>query len=783
MQQHPGRCLLCGAVVLLTGAAVAAAQHAPGIGYMFPPGGPAGSTVEVVLGGYDWTPDMQLFVHDQRIELELTGPPGPVIVPEPPYWFGKKARRSPFLLPRETPAKLTIPADVEPGLVRWQAANANGATASGFFYVGGEPEVVEREDRQQPMPIASLPVTVSGRIKHIEQVDRYRFRVPQSGPVTCAVVASQLGSELRAVLEVRDQSGELIADAADTAGEDTALTFAAEANHTYELSIYDVDFRGNRAFVYRLSLTDGPRVVAALPAVVSRGAEGEVELTGYGVATGAAKLESVRRNIRVPADAGPGPWAYRLETPHGMAPPFHLHVSSNPVALEPAAVENETPLLSLPVALCGVIEQRHGVERFRVQGTKGELLSLTASARRIGSPLDLSLAVVDQTGKELARNDDLPETTDAALEWKVPADGEYEIRIGDLSGRSGSRAAVYHLAVEKAQAGFELEAPERINVPIGGQGKLSLKAKRSGGFVGPIAVRVTGLPPGVGVPEELAIAERKNALNIDFTAAEDAAATAAMVTLAGEAKIDDKLVQQSAGPLLLATTIAPPFSVDAEGKDDVTKWPRGTTFPAPVLIERDEGFHEPIVLEMTSKQGRHRQGIRGPELTVPPGVERILYPVFLPEWLETTRTSRMVVNGVAQVADPQGNVRYSLARQKTRMGFLPVGALLTLAAEQSELEIAAGQPFTVELTVSRSEKLSDPVRIELVDGSEQAETFVAEPRILGPGTTQVAFTVTPPTSFAGPGECTLTFRATAMQAGHLPVVSEADVLVICAEAD
>ncbi len=32
------------------------------------------------------------------------------------------------------------------------------------------------------------------------------------------------------------------------------------------------------------------------------------------------------------------------------------------------------------------------------------------------------------------------------------------------------------------------------------------------------------------------------------------------------------------------------FSIDAEGKDDVTKWPRGTTFPAPVLIERDEGF-------------------------------------------------------------------------------------------------------------------------------------------------------------------------------------------------
>ena len=81
------------------------AQQVPSIGYMFPPGGQAGSTIDVVLGGYDWTPDMELFVRDSRIQLVMTGAPGPVIVPEPPYWFGKKARRGPFMLPRETPAK------------------------------------------------------------------------------------------------------------------------------------------------------------------------------------------------------------------------------------------------------------------------------------------------------------------------------------------------------------------------------------------------------------------------------------------------------------------------------------------------------------------------------------------------------------------------------------------------------------------------------------------------------------------------------------------------------
>src|SRR6187200_1752494 len=102
---------LLGAVVLLISAVESVqAQEAPLMGYMYPAGGQAGQTVDVVLGGYEWTPDMQVFVHDPRIRLEIAGAPGPVIVPEPPYWFGKKSRRGPFKMPRETPAKLTIPA-------------------------------------------------------------------------------------------------------------------------------------------------------------------------------------------------------------------------------------------------------------------------------------------------------------------------------------------------------------------------------------------------------------------------------------------------------------------------------------------------------------------------------------------------------------------------------------------------------------------------------------------------------------------------------------------------
>ena len=135
-----------------------------------------------MLGGYNWTPDIELFVHDPQIRLEAAGSPGQVIVPEPPYWFGKKARRGPFLLPRETPAKLTIPSGTKPGVYRWQVANANGANATGRFIVSEHREVTEEAVRTGPQEIDSLPVVVSGQILKIEEVDRFRFIAPGSSP-------------------------------------------------------------------------------------------------------------------------------------------------------------------------------------------------------------------------------------------------------------------------------------------------------------------------------------------------------------------------------------------------------------------------------------------------------------------------------------------------------------------------------------------------------------------------------------------------------------------------
>lgn len=761
----------------------ASAQQVPSIGYMFPPGGQAGASVDVVLGGYDWTPDMELFVRDPQIELKMTGQPGPVIVPEPPYWFGKKARRPPFMLPRETPAQLKLPAGIEPGIYRWQAANANGVTASGKFVVSDHAEVVEKRAANEPQFLKALPVTVSGQILKIEEVDEYRFTATTNGPMNFDIVAAAIGSPLTAVVEVRDETGRLIADAADTAARDLRFTFPVESGREYSVRIYDVDFRGNRSFVYRLSLTSGPTVLATIPATLQKGTTSDVQLVGYGIQSGAAKIESVVRTIQIPDDVKSS-WRGDLELADGITLPIRIPVSDIPETVEGQSGDNAADSvqeLTLPVAVTGVLDQRYGQDRYRFSGTKGDVWQIDAQAESIGSPLDVSLAIVNEEGVELKRIDDSGGSTDASIEFTLPADGKYKLVIGDTSGMSGTPTSIYRLAVRKPVAGFRLTVPELLSVPVDGSAVLAVKAERTGGYAGPIAVSLKGLPEGVTVPEELTIPEKKNDLKLSLSAAADAGTIAGMVTLTGTAAVDGEQVSDTPEETLLAVVMKPPFSIDAEGKNDVTKWPRGTTFPGPVLVTRDENFKGEITLEMAAKQGRHRQGIRGPEMIIQPDEERVLYPVFLPEWLETTRTSRMVVNGVARVKDPKGRVRYSSSKLVTRIGFLPTGAMLKIESLVPEITLTASDRFEFPVKILRAEELSGPVTVELVphksiQQSEAGQLFTAKEVTVDANASQAVLHVTPAADLTD-SVVSLTARATATWNGH-PVIAETTMTVV-----
>jgi hypothetical protein len=208
---------------------------------------------------------------------------------------------------------------------------------------------------------------------------------------------------------------------------------------------------------------------------------------------------------------------------------------------------------------------------------------------------------------------------------------------------------------------------------------------------------------------------------------------------------------------------------------------RGTTYPADVLIERLEGYEGPIHLQMASSQQRQRRGIRGTELDVPTGVEQVQYPVFMPEWLETSLTARINVIGIAQVPDPKGNVRYVTGIMDGFIVMSLEGALLKLSHEPSERVVKLAETIEIPLKVSRSVKLPEVVRVELVPDEVHPQLAIADP-IMMPvenAMTNINIRIGQNTAFIG--KHYITIRATALQSGRWPTISETIVAIIISD--
>lgn len=745
--------------VLLAGPA--AAQKAPEMGYAFPAGGRIGSTVSLALGGYDWTPDMDILVHHPRVRLEITAPPGPILVPPPPYWFGPKSFSEAAPLPREFPARLVLPPDLPEGPIRWQAANANGVTATGVLYASRIPEVAEqRARRSEAQSLATIPTVVNGRLDRIEQVDAYRIRTSTTGPVSVEAWARRLGSPFYACIQVVDRRGRPVADVSDTEGRDPVLTFAARAGEEYEVRVHDLDFAGDFGFVYRLLIAPGPRTL-----------------------------------VRLPRERGPSAGPARLVQDWGEGAPRETPEADGEDGKEWTVAPDASPGIRAGEAVVRRWNPGQRTQAATLTGSKGDHFSARVRAASIGSPLDPALSLLGSDGREIASNDDLPGTTDAGLEFTLPADGTYTLRVREMSGRGGP-AAITRLSLDAVTPGFEVQAQAQgISVSPGASAPLAVRIRRYGGFSGAVTLTAEGLPASVTC-SPLTLAPSQAAGSLTFACAKETGTglhplriigTSGALNAAARAPAGGDLAPRDpadAGTdrLALAVTLPPRFKLEPVDKDGGRTVNRGTTYPAEVLVQREAGFAQEVHLWMAARQARVRMGITGPEVTVPPGVSRIAYPCFMPEWLETSRTSRMILVGVALVEDVRGRVRHVMAPMDGRITMSIEGALLGLAHDRAERSVSPGGTLRVPLTVARSPLLPGPARVEFAGlddppAGAPADVVTADAVVLPPGAErgEVAIRFSAHPSLTGRHEAIL--RCTVLQPNGLPAVAETRVPV------
>lgn len=705
------------------------AQLPPGTGYAFPPAVRIGETTEVQLGVFDPTDDLQWFVHDSRVQLERTGPISDFHLPPPPYWTGPRGGTNALPIPREAPARITVAADAEPGFVHWQIANANGPSRTARLLLSRDPEILESRTRDFPQPLPALPVAVSGRLSRLTEVDRYEILATTDGPITVSLLARQLGADFRGILQARNSAGELLADFADTQGMDGHITFSVKAGQRYTVSLHDVDFRGDRAYVYRLLFTPTPN------------------------------------------------------SPLQVSPPL-----SNSTEL--TTVPGQTFEIPVPGAVTGQLTPEHAERRFTFNAVRDQPLLVSLQSVGIGGCLDTHLTILTPEGSVAAENDDAEGLTDSSLEFRPAADGTYTGVIRTQSSLNGRMDEIFQFEVRPSVTDFALSMPQQLALPSAGQLEVAITARRSGGFDGPIAVQVSGLPPGVTAEGDWSIPAGKSEVKGILKCAADAAVTATAIQVSGTADVKGSAVTRlatatAAGNLcprtvtdklttsaLLAVTMAPPIDVlviDRERQRDV---PRGSTYPAELEIVRKNGFSGPVTLVMSAQQARNRQGILGTTTIVPPGETRALFPCFMPEWLATDITRRMVVHGVVEVPDPKGTIRQLTKPGDARITMIMEGALLKLACDLPCVEAVPGAAFEVPLSISRSPRLTAPVTITLLVPAEATGMLIAEPLVLTPEQTTCRLRINPTADPRLLGPWQLRIAASTLLNDRWPVVSE-----------
>jgi hypothetical protein len=158
----------------------------------------------------------------------------------------------------------------------------------------------------------------------------------------------------------------------------------------------------------------------------------------------------------------------------------------------------------MPRIINGCISAPGDKDVFRIEGRAGDTVVAEVFARRMGSPIDSLLRLIDTSGRVVALNDDRddPEAglfthhADSYISAKLPATGRYFVQLSDAQGHGGADYR-YCLRVGPQQPDFALRVtPSNLNMPAGRAVCATVYAIRKDGFDGDIQVALKNAPPG-----------------------------------------------------------------------------------------------------------------------------------------------------------------------------------------------------------------------------------------------------------------------------------------------
>jgi hypothetical protein len=541
---------------------------APLLKSVFPPGGRAGTTVEVTVEGADLDGATDLYFSAPGLKAER--------IPDPPADPKKKAPAPPAKF------KVTVPAGAPVGIHDVRVIGKWGISNPRAFAVGELPEVAEKEpnsDVPQAQPV-ELGCVANGAIGDRTDVDYFAFAGKKGQRVVVHCAASSIDSRLTAHLQLFGPDGRALGSNHFYRDRDALVSAELPADGDYQVRVCDFAYLGGGAeYPYRLTISTGPWLDAAFPPAVPAGKATPVTLYGRNLPGGEPDPACPGRQkltVTVNAPAAPAPFPGRLLPRAGTVDGFAYRLpGSNPLFLTltdgPAVLDNgnnDTPEQAQPVAVpcdvCGRFEKRGDRDYYSFEAKKGETVVIEGFADRVRSTNDLYFFIFrardGQTVGEFDTHPDVPTTVDRFFthtddplaKFTAPEDGAYHLVVRARDAATGTEPRdVYRVSLRRERPDFRLvlvgnhDNGAGFTLHRGSSQAVQVVCFRQDGFDGEVTLSAEGLPPGVTCEPQV-VGPKVQQAAIVLTASAGAKDWAGEFRVTGSATVDGKKLTRAA---------------------------------------------------------------------------------------------------------------------------------------------------------------------------------------------------------------------------------------------
>ncbi|OYV07506.1 MAG: peptidase [Verrucomicrobiales bacterium VVV1] len=451
-------------------------------------------------------------------------------------------------------------------------------------------ETEPNNDEKEANALPPIPCAGQGILSQKDDTDRFKFHAAKGENLTLKVLGRALRSPIDAVLKLKNQAGNQLAENDDQGGPDPVIQWTCPADGDYVAGVRDKLGNGGPDFVYRLEiLRREPAIAASLPVVERNFSQ---KWKTFPVPRGnryAAVVNVTRENIGcdIALDAASLPAGVKMTASNAAR-----SVNAFPVVFEAAA--------DAPIA--------------------GALYDFSIRSLAEGSPLKGAL-------------------TDIIHHVEVNNQGPYHSTPLDKIAMA---------VTEEAPLLLELDVP---TVPIVKNGVMQLKvrAARKEGYNDAITVRFLWSPPGIGAPVTMQIPAGQSEVNYEINANGEAAIAEWKVCMLAEATTPKGpvLVSSQLVPLKVAEpylTMALSLAATEQGKPTIMSGkvelqhpfagnataeliglPAGVTTP-PVQFNKDQTeLNFPLTVAADAPIGKHNNVFC--RVTIPENNSTILHQV------------------------------------------------------------------------------------------------------------------------------------------------------------